>query len=55
MRVKKLVEPPVSKVEDERTMLADAAEAAEAIGAERIPTVVEVVAHPDHETPMVDS
>lgn len=55
MRVKKLVEPPVSEVEDERTMLADAAEAAEAIGAERIPTVVEVVAHPDHETPMVDS
>jgi len=55
MRVKKLVEPPVSDVEDDQVMLAEAAETAEALGAERVPTVVEVVAQPDREAPMVDS
>ena len=55
MRVKKLVEPPVSEVEDEQTILAEAVEAAEALGAERAPAVVEVVAQPGQETPTVDS
>ena len=55
MRVKKLVEPPVSEVEDEQTILAEAVEAAEALGAERAPAVVEVVGQPGQETPMVDS
>ena len=55
MRVKKLVEPPVSEVQDEQTILAEAVEAAEALGAERAPAVVEVVAQPGQETPMVDS
>ena len=55
MRVKKLVEPPVSELQDEQTMLAEAVEAAEALGAERAPAVVEVVGQPGRETPMVDS
>ena len=36
-------------------MLAEAVEAAEALGAERAPAVVEVVGQPGQETPMVDS
>ena len=55
MRVKKLVEPPVSELQDEQAMLAEAVEAAEALGAERAPAVVEVVGQPGQETPMVDS
>ncbi len=48
MRVKRLVEPPVSEAEEERQMLTEAAEAAEALGAERVPTaVVEVMAQPE--------
>jgi DNA-directed RNA polymerase subunit beta' len=43
MRVKRLVEPPVSEAEEERQMLTEAAEAAEALGAERA-AMVEVVA-----------
>ncbi|MHC4415850.1 MAG: DNA-directed RNA polymerase subunit beta' [Planctomycetota bacterium] len=55
IRVKRLVEPPVSEAEEEEAMLAEAAEAAEALGAERVPTMVEVIAQPDAETPIADS
>ncbi|MEE9126068.1 MAG: DNA-directed RNA polymerase subunit beta', partial [Planctomycetota bacterium] len=47
MRVKKLVEPPVSEEEEEQAMLAEAAKAAEALGAERVPAMVEVMAQTD--------
>ena len=47
MRVMRLVEPPVTEAEEERQMLSEAAEAAEALGAERVPTMVEVVAQTD--------
>jgi DNA-directed RNA polymerase subunit beta' len=43
MRVKRLVEPAASEIEDEQVMRAEAAEAAEALGAERSAAVVEVV------------
>ncbi len=43
MKVKKLVEPPPTEIYNEEDMLRDAAEAAEALGAEPLPTVVEVV------------
>jgi len=42
MRVNRLADPPSSNEEDEAYMLAEAAEAAEAIGAERAPVLVEV-------------
>jgi len=47
MKVKKLVEPPVSVEEEEQAMLADAAKTAEALGAERVPAIVEVMAQTD--------
>jgi DNA-directed RNA polymerase subunit beta' len=43
MKVKRLVELPASSIEDEDTIRVEAAEAAEALGAERAPTMVEVV------------
>jgi len=43
MRVKRLVEPEPTMHEDEETLMAEAAEAAEALGAERASAVVEVV------------
>ncbi|MHC4100674.1 MAG: DNA-directed RNA polymerase subunit beta', partial [Planctomycetota bacterium] len=56
MRVMRLVEPPVSEAEEERQMLSEAAEAAEALGAERAPTMVEVMAQSDAtEAPVTDS
>jgi DNA-directed RNA polymerase subunit beta' len=56
MRVQRLVEPPVTEAEEERQMLSEAAEAAEALGAERVPTMVEVVAQADAtEAPLSDS
>ena len=58
MRVAKLVEPPVSDAEKEQRLLSEAAETAEALGAERAPTtLVEVMAQSDTpaETPVVDS
>ncbi len=54
MRVKKLVELPDSELDDEEIMLSEAAEAAEALGAERAPSVVEVMAPTDTQTPVVD-
>ncbi len=50
MKVQKLVEPPASELEDEASMRAEAAEAAEALGAERAPTMVEVVSRSDSES-----
>jgi DNA-directed RNA polymerase subunit beta' len=56
IRVTRLVEPPVSEAEEERQMLTEAAEAAEALGAERVPTMVEVMAQTDAtEAPVTDS
>jgi DNA-directed RNA polymerase subunit beta' len=56
MRVMRLVEPPVTEAEEERQMLSEAAEAAEALGAERVPTMVEVVAQSDAtEAPLSDT
>jgi DNA-directed RNA polymerase subunit beta' len=56
MRVRRLVEPPVSEAEEEQAMIAEAAETAEALGAERVPaTMVEVVAQADAETPVTDA
>ncbi|MCH7601234.1 MAG: DNA-directed RNA polymerase subunit beta' [Planctomycetes bacterium] len=55
LRVKKLVEPPVSEAEDEANMLADAAEAAEALGAERAPSLVEVATRSDLKAQMTDA
>ncbi|MCZ6446080.1 MAG: DNA-directed RNA polymerase subunit beta' [Planctomycetota bacterium] len=49
MRVKKLVEPPVSEAEQEQAMLDEAADVAEALGAQRAPALVEVMA-PSSET-----
>ena len=47
MRVKHLAEPPVTEdEEEEEAMLAEAAETAEALGAERVSTMVEVVTQP---------
>jgi len=46
MKVKRLVEPPVSELEDQEAMMAEAAETAEALGAERVEaaeTMVEIV------------
>jgi DNA-directed RNA polymerase subunit beta' len=43
LKVKRLVEPPPTEVYDEEDMMREATEAAEALGAEPIPTVVEVV------------
>jgi DNA-directed RNA polymerase subunit beta' len=43
MKVKKLAEPIATSDDDEEAMLAEAAEAAEALGAERASAVVEVV------------
>ena len=58
MKVKRLVEPPVSMAEEEEQMLSEAAETAEALGAERAQTtLVEVIAQADApaKTPVVDS
>ncbi len=63
MRVKKLVEPPVTEAEEAEAMIAEATEAAEALGAERAPTMVEVMTPADAsastsapaESPMSDS
>ncbi len=55
MRVRKLVEPPVSEAEEERAMLAEAAQTAEAMGATRIRTpMVEVMAPTDAEPSLTD-
>ncbi len=54
LRVRKLVEPPPTPVEDGEAMYEEAVEAAEALGAEPA-TVVEVVTHSDRESPVVDS
>ena len=54
VRVRKLVEPPPTPVEDGEAMYEEAVEAAEALGAEPA-TVVEVVTHSDRESPVVDS
>ena len=43
VRVKKLVEIPKVEPGNDEAMIAEAAEAAEALGAERVPTMVEVV------------
>ncbi|HWB19280.1 MAG TPA: DNA-directed RNA polymerase subunit beta', partial [Phycisphaerales bacterium] len=43
MKVTKLAEPPASEIEDEESMMAEAAETAEALGAERADAVVEVM------------
>ncbi len=54
MRVAKLVEPPMSE-EDEEAMLAEATEAAEALGAEPdAPSVVEVLAPSEPQTSISD-
>jgi DNA-directed RNA polymerase subunit beta' len=54
MKVAKLVEPEVDGDEDE-AMIAEAAEAAEALGAERIPpAVVEVVSQGEPQAPLSD-
>ncbi len=57
MKVKRLVEPPVSETEQEQQMLTEAAETAEALGAERAPTLVEVMPQTDAtaETPITES
>jgi len=59
MKVKRLVEPPVSMAEEEQQMLSEAAETAEALGAERAqqPTLVEVITQADARTgsPVADS
>jgi len=47
MKVLRLVEPPVSEAEQEQQMLSQAAETAEALGAERAPTFVEVLSQTD--------
>ena len=67
MRVKRLVEPPITEAEEEEAMLAEAAEHAEAMGAERAgapaptaegegaTTMVEVLSPSDAETSVTDS
>jgi DNA-directed RNA polymerase subunit beta' len=59
MKVKRMVEPPVSMAEEEQQMLSEAAETAEALGAERAQqaTLVEVIAQADApaESPVADS
>jgi DNA-directed RNA polymerase subunit beta' len=52
MKVKRLAEPPVTAEEEEEAMLAEAAETAEAMGAERVGTMVEVVAQAEAEEPV---
>jgi DNA-directed RNA polymerase subunit beta' len=54
MRVAKLVEPP-TLAEDEEAMYADAAETAEALGAERAASVVEVLAGSEPQTSISDA
>jgi DNA-directed RNA polymerase subunit beta' len=54
MRVKALAEPPASELEDEQAMRVQAAEAAEALGAERAPAVVEVLSRTDSEVSIGD-
>ncbi|UCD75073.1 MAG: hypothetical protein JSV91_14965, partial [Phycisphaerales bacterium] len=54
MKVDKLVELPGSEEEDEEAMLAEAVEAAEALGAERAASVVEVMSSPDVNAPVGD-
>jgi DNA-directed RNA polymerase subunit beta' len=56
MKVKRLVEPPVTEAEEERAMLAEAAQTAEALGASRAgsPPMVEVVS-PEAEPSVLDS
>src|SRR5690606_27562121 len=49
LKVQTLAEPPASELEDEQAMRAEAAEAAEALGAERAPAVVEVMSRSDSE------
>ena len=55
MRVKRLVEPPVSEIETEEAMYAEAVEAAEALGAERIPAMVEVMSQAGSEASVSDN
>ncbi len=52
MKVKRMAEPPVTEDEEEEAMLAEAAETAEALGAERVGTMVEVVAQSEAEEPV---
>jgi hypothetical protein len=53
MRVAKLVEPP-TVADDEEAMLAEATETAEALGAERATSVVEVLAQTEPEPTIAD-
>jgi DNA-directed RNA polymerase subunit beta' len=55
MRVTRLVEPPVTVAEEEKAMLTEAVETAEAMGAERVTTMVEVMTPADAESPLTDS
>jgi DNA-directed RNA polymerase subunit beta' len=55
MRVRHLVEAPASREEDHATMRAQAAEMAEALGAERASSLVEVAARGDLETQVTDA
>ena len=52
MKVKRMVEPPVTEADEEEAMLAEAAETAEALGAERVGTMVEVVAQSEAGSPV---
>jgi DNA-directed RNA polymerase subunit beta' len=54
MRVEKLAVPDYDEADEEQAMLAEATEAAEALGAERAPAVVEVVARTDAEPSLSD-
>jgi len=55
MKVKRLVEPPPTEVYDDEDMLRDAAETAEALGAEPVPTVVEVVSQSSSQASISDN
>jgi len=54
MKVRKLVEPKETDFEDQDTMMAEAVQTAEALGAERAPTVVEVLTQGSSETSSSD-
>ncbi len=47
MKVKRLVEPVIPETEDEETMIADAVEVAEALGADPAPAAVEILSPSD--------
>jgi DNA-directed RNA polymerase subunit beta' len=54
MRVRKLVQPPAPE-EDQQLMYAEAVEAAEAMGAEQRPSVVEVLAQTQPQASISDA